>query len=161
MLAINLGGCLVPLAIATYQVFRLYEMGLHYFLGCAVAVVANIIICKLTARPVENIGITIPALLPAHVAAILALLLVPDQAPSVAFTAGVLGPLIGADLLHLKEIRKTGAPVASIGGAGILTALYFRALPILCWHRMSSIMRLPSQFFASFYLLSLLKTNPF
>ena len=32
--------------------------------------------------------------------------------------AGVLGPLIGADLLHLREIEKIATGVASIGGAG-------------------------------------------
>lgn len=46
------------------------------------------------------------------------LLLVPDQAPPVAFVAGVLGPLIGADLLHLRDIEKIATYIASIGGAG-------------------------------------------
>jgi len=36
----------------------------------------------------------------------------------VAFASGVLGPLIGADLLHLHEIRKFDTPAVSIGGAG-------------------------------------------
>jgi uncharacterized membrane protein len=47
-----------------------------------------------------------------------ALFLVPDQAPPVAFVAGVLGPLIGADLLHLRDIEKIATGIASIGGAG-------------------------------------------
>jgi len=118
LLAVNLGGCLIPLMIAVYQIVRLSELGAHYILGCGVVVVANIIICRFTARPVENKGIAIPALIPAFAAAILALLFVPDQAPAVAFTAGVLGPLIGADLFYLKEIRNMGTPIASIGGAG-------------------------------------------
>ena len=63
-------------------------------------------------------GIAIPALIPALAAALLALFFVPDQAPAVAFTAGVLGPLVGADLLHLNEIKNMGTPIASIGGAG-------------------------------------------
>jgi uncharacterized membrane protein len=44
--------------------------------------------------------------------------LVPEQAPQVAFVAGVLGPLIGADLLHLRDIEALETGVASIGGAG-------------------------------------------
>jgi uncharacterized membrane protein len=36
----------------------------------------------------------------------------------VAFVAGVAGPLIGADLLHLKDITKVSAGMLSIGGAG-------------------------------------------
>lgn len=118
LLAVNLGGCIIPLMIAGYQMIRLYDFGAHYMLGCGVVVVANILICQQTARPIENMGIAIPALIPAIAAALLALLFVPDQAPAVAFTAGVLGPLIGADLLHLDEIKKMGTPIASIGGAG-------------------------------------------
>lgn len=118
LLAVNLGGCILPLLIAVYQVIRLSDLGAHYMLGCGVVVVANILICQQTAKPVENMGIAIPALIPAIAAALLALLFVPDQAPAVAFTAGVLGPLIGADLLHINEIKKMGTPIASIGGAG-------------------------------------------
>lgn len=118
LLSVNLGGCLIPLTIALYQIMRLSELGLHYILGCGIVVVANIIICRFTARPVENMGIAISALIPAISAAILALLFVPDQAPAVAFTAGVLGPLVGADLFHLNEIKNMGTPIASIGGAG-------------------------------------------
>lgn len=118
LLAVNLGGCIVPLMIAFYQIIRLSDLGAHYLLGCGVVVVANILICQQTARPVENMGIAIPALIPAIAAALLAIFFVPDQAPAVAFTAGVLGPLIGADLLNLDEIKKMGTPIASIGGAG-------------------------------------------
>jgi uncharacterized membrane protein len=50
-------------------------------------------------------------------AATSAMLLVPDQAPPVAFIAGVLGPLIGADLLHLRDVSKLATGIASIGGA--------------------------------------------
>ena len=59
-----------------------------------------------------------PALLPPLVAAVPSLILVPDFAPPVAFTADVLGPLIGADVLHLREFSRTATGVASIGGAG-------------------------------------------
>jgi uncharacterized membrane protein len=52
------------------------------------------------------------------VSALLALLLAPDQAPPIAFIASVAGPLIGADLLHLRNIEDVPAGVLSIGGAG-------------------------------------------
>ncbi len=38
--------------------------------------------------------------------------------PPVAFVAGVLGPLVGADLLHLRDITRVPVGVLSIGGAG-------------------------------------------
>jgi uncharacterized membrane protein len=38
--------------------------------------------------------------------------------PPVAFVAGVLGPLVGADLLHLRDITRVPVGILSIGGAG-------------------------------------------
>ena len=35
-----------------------------------------------------------------------------------AFTAGVAGPLVGADLLHLRDLARTPVGIMSIGGAG-------------------------------------------
>jgi uncharacterized membrane protein len=70
------------------------------------------------ARPIEGIGIAMPGLIPALVAAFSAVAMAPEHAPPLAFVAGVLGPLIGADLLHLRDIEKTATGVASIGGAG-------------------------------------------
>jgi uncharacterized membrane protein len=52
------------------------------------------------------------------VAAASAFLLFPHLAPPVAFVAGVTGPIIGADLLHLKEFTQTTTGIASVGGAG-------------------------------------------
>src|SRR5262249_18320831 len=47
-----------------------------------------------------------------------ALLLVPSEAPPVAFVAGSSDGCWGADLLHLADVRRIGAGMASIGGAG-------------------------------------------
>jgi uncharacterized membrane protein len=45
-----------------------------------------------------------------------------------AFAAGVLGPLIGADLLHLREVNKISTGVASIGGAGTFDGIVISGL---------------------------------
>jgi len=118
VLAVNVGGCLVPLIIAVYQIVRLAGMDSDYLVMGGIAVLVNIIVCERLAKPIPNMGLAIPALVPALLAVVCALLLVPDQAPSVAFTAGVLGPLIGADILHLREIKEISTGMASIGGAG-------------------------------------------
>ncbi|RPI46657.1 MAG: DUF1614 domain-containing protein [Betaproteobacteria bacterium] len=65
-----------------------------------------------------RVGIALPGLAPAAVAAILALLLAPEQAPPVAFIAGVFEPLVGADLLHLKDVQRISTGLVSIGGVG-------------------------------------------
>lgn len=118
VIAVNVGGCLIPVALAVYETAHLVTAGRRPVFGLLLAIFINTVACYRLARPVEGIGITMPGLFPPLLAAMSALLLVPDQAPPVAFVAGVLGPLIGADLLHLRDIEKIAAGIASIGGAG-------------------------------------------
>lgn len=61
---------------------------------------------------------------PALATAIVALLLSWNQAAPLAYIAGSLGPLIGADLLNLGKIQGLGAPVLSIGGAGTFDGIF-------------------------------------
>jgi uncharacterized membrane protein len=118
VIAVNVGGCLIPVTLAIYETAHVITMGWQPLAGLGLAVLINTVVCYWMARPIEGIGIAMPGLLPPMLAALSALLFVPDQAPPVAFVAGVLGPLIGADLLHLRDIEKIATGVASIGGAG-------------------------------------------
>ena len=118
IIAVNVGGCLIPVALAIYETVHLVMADGQALLRLLLAVVVNTGVCYWMAKPMEGIGIPMPGLFPAIVASLSALLLVPDQAPPVAFVAGVLGPLIGADLLHLRDIEKIATGIASIGGAG-------------------------------------------
>jgi uncharacterized membrane protein len=118
VIAVNVGGCLIPVALALYETAHLLTAGLRPISGLLPAIFINTMVCYWLAKPIEGIGIAMPGLFPAIVASVTALLLVPDQAPPVAFVAGVLGPLIGADLLHLRDIEKIATGIASIGGAG-------------------------------------------
>lgn len=118
IIAVNVGGCVIPVALATYEIFHLMEAGLQPLSGLLLAILINTMVCYWMAQPIEGIGIALPGLFPPLIAAVSALLLVPDQAPPVAFAAGVLGPLIGADLLHLRDVSKISTGIASIGGAG-------------------------------------------
>ena len=117
-IAVNLGGCVIPVALAVYEVVRIVGRG-PATIGIAAGIAAlDVLACYRLARPMPNVGIAMPALVPPVIAAVPSLLLVPDFAPPVAFVAGVLGPLVGADVLHLREIRTVPTGVASIGGAG-------------------------------------------
>lgn len=118
VIAVNLGGCLIPLGIVVYELTYILDGGAELIWACAMAVAANVAICYLVARPMEGIGIVLPGFVPPLAAAASAYVLAPEVAAPVAFVAGVLGPLIGADLMHLKEIRDQAVGVASIGGAG-------------------------------------------
>lgn len=119
VLALNVGGGLVPAALA------LWMLAAHGAWGrgaVAVALVAALV--HAVARPVPGRGIAMPTLVPGPVAALVALTVAPDQAPAVAYAAGALGTLIGADLTNLGTLRSLGAPVASIGGAGTFDGIF-------------------------------------
>ncbi len=123
VIAVNVGGALVPSGLAVYLI-------VHDHLGrralAAVAVVAAV--SFLLARPVRGVGIALPGLVPPIVAAVTALVISEPLAPALAYVAGVLGTLIGADLLNLPRIRALGAPVASIGGAGTFDGIFLSGL---------------------------------
>jgi uncharacterized membrane protein len=118
IIAVNVGGCVIPAGLAIYELLAMGAGGAGALLPVAVASVVNIIVCYRVARLVPGVGIVIPGLVPAIGAAVLALILAPHDAAPVAFVAGVAGPLIGADLLHLREIERSATGTASIGGAG-------------------------------------------
>jgi uncharacterized membrane protein len=128
ILAVNVGGCIIPCLLVLYEVLRLARSGPAALALTAVAVGINIAVCYRLARPVPNVGIALPALVPAFVAAACGLILIHEQAPLVAFTAGVLGPLVGADLLHLGDVGRLSTGVASIGGAGTFDGIVLSGL---------------------------------
>jgi uncharacterized membrane protein len=128
VLAVNVGGCLIPCALAAYEIYLLAQAGWVPLAMTGLAVVVNTAVCWKAARPIQGLGIALPALLPGLVAAACALLLLPGMAPPTAFVAGVLGPLIGADLLHMNELEKLSAGVASIGGAGTFDGIVLSGL---------------------------------
>ena len=125
VIAVNVGGCLIPLAVAIYELLQLAP---DLWLPTALASLANILVCYWVARPITGVGIAIPGLVPALVAAALAWLFVREQAAPIAFIAGVAGPLIGADLLHLKEITRVSTGMASIGGAGTFDGIFLTGI---------------------------------
>jgi uncharacterized membrane protein len=124
VLAVNVGGAVIPVALSIYLLTKMaFGFSLLILLGL-ITLVANRL-----ARPVKGLGIAIPGLIPPIVAALGAYLLCPPElrAPS-AYIASTLGILIGADLLNLGKIAKLGAPVASIGGAGTFDAIFLSGI---------------------------------
>jgi uncharacterized membrane protein len=128
IIAVNVGGCLVPTALAGYQAARLALEAPSVLPSALGALVINVGICYSVARPVPETGITMPAFVPAGAAALCALVLTPEWAPPVAFMAGVLGPLLGADFLHLDDIADIGTGMASIGGPGTFDGIVLSGL---------------------------------
>ena len=128
IIAVNLGGCLVPTVLAGYQVGRLALQAPSTLLALGAALALNVALCYYFATPVPQQGIALQSLIPAGAAALTGLVLAPEWAPPVAFSAGVLGPLVGADLLHLDDIAEIGTGMASIGGAGTFDGVVLSGL---------------------------------
>lgn len=128
VIAVNVGGCLVPSAMALYQTVRVIAVGPAAAAILVFTTALNIVVCYKLARPVPGVGITMPALIPPLTAAVPSLIFMPDFAPPVAFVAGVMGPLVGADLLHLRDIGKIATGMASIGGAGTFDGIVLGGL---------------------------------
>jgi len=117
IIAINFGGCVVPAGLALCQLFHLATTGSSTLFALFVAATIYVAACYFSAQPVQGVGIVLLGLLPAAIAALMVLLFAPWEAAPVAYIA-VAGPVIGADLLHLKEIEQSAVGMASIGGAG-------------------------------------------
>jgi uncharacterized membrane protein len=114
ILAINLGGALIPLALSIYLLVKhnLYIKG-----ALAIAVVAAV--THFMAQPVRGVGIALSPLVAPVVAALAAMIISRQRAAPLAYIAGSVGTLLGADILNLYRIQELATPVASIGGAGV------------------------------------------
>lgn len=120
IIAVNVGGCVVPLAFSLY-LFNFSQPG---FLTVLVAVAAVSMVSYGISFSVPRVGIAMPILIAPVAAAVVALTLDPEGAGALAYIGGTLGVLIGADLLRMKDIKKLGEPVASIGGAGSFDGIF-------------------------------------
>ena len=123
ILAVNVGGAVVPTLLSLYLLTQALAP-----LRVVVATAAVTLLTYRLARPVTGVGIVVPMLLPPLSAALAALLLVPQQAPLTAYVAGTMGTLIGADLLHVRQVTRLAAPVASIGGAGTFDGVFLTGI---------------------------------
>jgi uncharacterized membrane protein len=119
IIAVNLGGAVIPTILSLYLLFKN-----KLFLRGPVAVAIVMVVTHLMSHPVSGVGIGEPIFIPPLVTTAVALLLSRKYAPPLAYIAGSLGTLIGADILNLGKIEGLGAPVASIGGAGTFDGIF-------------------------------------
>ncbi len=117
IVAINVGGGVIPVLLALYQFTQADALDIL----AATAIVT--VVSYFASEVVPGIGIQMNALVAPIAAALCAMLFAGTNAPAVAFAGGVLGTVIGADLLHLKELERMTAGVLSIGGAGVFDGI--------------------------------------
>lgn len=117
-ISINLGGAIIPLSLCAYFALETPVVPMVLATG------GMIFVCWKLARIVPGRGIGLPAFIPPIFSALLGLILAPNFAAPIAFISGVLGTLIGADLLNLKKIKKVAPGTLSIGGAGVFDGIF-------------------------------------
>lgn len=134
ILAINFGGCIVPMLLAIYEIGLMVQASeQRVLLALLLASAVNVIVCYRASRVVPGLGIAMPGFVSPLVAVGMAWILLGGEyqdtyrAP-VAFVAGVAGPLIGADLLHFRDFTRVAAGVVSIGGAGTFDGIVLSGL---------------------------------
>jgi uncharacterized membrane protein len=122
IIAINLGGAVIPVAVS---VFLLTRVNLF---DALIGILIMTLLIHMMARPVRGLGIAVPALIPPIMAAVFALIISPQDAPMIAYISGTLRSLIGADLLNLKKIPELRVALASIGGAGTFDGIFLTGI---------------------------------
>ncbi len=124
IIAINLGGAVVPFLLSCYLMVK---NGIFFE-----PILAALLVSAITyffAKPVPGVGIAIPMIIPPFIAVLVALILGPiHHAPAIAYIAATMGTLLGADIYHLKDIRKIQAPLVSIGGAGTFDGIFLAGI---------------------------------
>ena len=123
VLAVNLGGAIIPICVAVYEFYRLMR-DMHLLMKTLFAIAIMVIVCKILSRPVRGLGVAIPVFVPPLFSALIAVLIAKENPVVVAYLAGTLGTLIGADLMNLHRIKELDAPMASIGGAGTFDGIF-------------------------------------
>lgn len=123
VLAVNVGGAVIPALLSLYL---WWTTGQTFKLVVATALVA--VVTHQMARPVPGVGIAVPLFIPPLVAAAAGMLLSADFAPPIAYVAGTVGTLIGADLMNLRRLKELRAPVVSIGGAGTFDGIFLTGI---------------------------------
>ena len=126
IVAVNVGGAVVPVLISVYLLMQVPTIIVPALIGIAIVTA----IVHRFAIPVPGMGIATPMLIPPIVAAACGYFLGSSEhhRDAVAFISGVIGTLVGADLLNLRNLRDLGAPVASIGGAGTFDGIFLTGI---------------------------------
>src|SRR6202011_4956463 len=111
IIAVNFGGCVIPTGLALYELLQLAARGAPALWAVLIAGIVNIAVCYFLARPVQGVGILLPGLVPAAVAAIMALIFAPSEAAPVAYIA--VSPARSSARISSILGKSSRAPLAS------------------------------------------------
>lgn len=124
VIAVNVGGCIIPVGLCLYFI-SLQVIAPEKLLIALLAVTA---LSYNLSRMIPGVGVGMPIFIAPFASALIALILDPAHAAHLAYISGVMGVLIGADILRLKNITDLGRPVAVIGGAGTFDGIFLTGI---------------------------------
>ncbi len=133
VIAINVGGALVPTIVSLYLSYKLLVLESGPLLPLLISIIISSLVIHAYARPIPHLGIAVPTLIPPFISMTLALLwgffgLDRSAMLTIAYVSGTLGSLIGADVMNLNKIRELKSPMVSIGGAGTFDGIFLSGL---------------------------------
>ena len=133
VISVNVGGCVIPVWLALWELRFITAAGTWPVTALLLAMAASVLFSYQMAYPMPGVGIVMPAWVAPLTAIGATCVLLPDPAydavrAPVAFVAGVSGPLIGADLLHLPRVLRVPTGMLSIGGAGTFDGIVLSGL---------------------------------
>ena len=128
---LNLGGCIMPLGISIYVLCCKFSV--EIFLSVVITAIIVAAVSKKFARVVPRLGITMPMFIPPIIAALAAvisgsILNIEEGVFIASYAGGIIGVLVGADILNLRKVMKMGAPRISIGGAGTFDGIFLTGI---------------------------------
>lgn len=120
VIAINVGGFLIPLFVSLKLISSVHTGALIV----GIAIVA--LVSYYSSSPVKHAGIRVSFIAPLIAVILLSIVMVAAPLrPRFAYIIGTMGILIGADIMHMKDMHKIGPGVLSIGGAGVFDSIFF------------------------------------
>jgi uncharacterized membrane protein len=132
ILSLNLGGAVIPFAVSIYLLYQIHPLvGELLLLQVFIAVMIVALIISVSTKVIPAYGIHTPLLVPAVSAIVSGILLTGGtglSAAIVAFVGGTMGTIIGAIIVTIPTIKKTGIHSVSIGGAGMFGAVFLCGL---------------------------------
>jgi uncharacterized membrane protein len=132
IIALNLGGAVIPLAVSAYLLYQASIVaGTEILQPVTAGVVIVAVIAWLATRYIPGYGIRAPLFMPGLVAILCGLLLTGGtglSAAVTAFVAGTVGTLVGAGIAQLPRIRDMEIPEVSIGGSGMFGAIFLACI---------------------------------
>ncbi len=124
IIAVNVGGCLIPLSLSLYFISLQVIDPIKMIIGVS----AITLLSYKSSELIPGFGVGMPLFLAPISAALLALVIDPEHAAQLAYLSGVLGVLLGADILRIKNITQLGTSIAVIGGAGTFDGIFLTGL---------------------------------